>query len=385
MTPTDPGNKKIALAANAAWNIVNFRLGLARGLMAAGYEVIAIAPPDEHVPRIEAAGVRFVPMPMNRKGTNPIEDIGLLWRLYTTLRRERPAVYLGFTIKPNVYGGLACRWLGIASIHNIAGLGFAFGSETLLTRVARQLYSWGLGEALTVFFQNDDDRELLVRQGVVKQDATRRLPGSGVDTERFALQSAPPRAGRAFRVLLCARLLRDKGIAEYAQAARLLHQSGCDIEFRLLGFFDHDNPGAIQPAEIETWEAQGLLRHLGSADDVRPHLAAVDAVALPSYYREGLPRTLLEAASMGKPIVTTDSVGCREAVVDGVTGLLCRPRDPVDLARKLRQLVELPPDELAAMGRRARERAVRDFDEHIVVDRYIDAIGELDLPTDRRG
>jgi glycosyltransferase involved in cell wall biosynthesis len=373
-----PAHKKIVIASNAAWNIANFRLGLAQGLMQAGYEVIAIAPPDEHVPRIEAAGVRFVPVAMNRKGTNPLEDLGLLWRMVATLRKERPLAYLGFTIKPNVYGGLACRWLRIASLHNIAGLGFAFGNETMLTRVARQLYRWGLGAAHTVFFQNDDDRQQLLDAGVVAARRTRRLPGSGVDTRRFTPQPAPAREGRPFRVLLCARLLRDKGIVEYAEAARSLLAQGCDVEFRLLGFFDHDNPAAIQPSEVAAWEAQGLLKHLGSTDDVRPHFACADAVVLPSYYREGVPRTLLEAASMGKPIVTTDWVGCRETVVDQVTGLLCRPRDAADLAAKLRQLMEMPSEHLATMGQRARERIAQEFDERIVVERYLAALAELD-------
>jgi glycosyltransferase involved in cell wall biosynthesis len=367
---------RIVLATNAAWNIANFRLGVARGLMEAGFEVVAVAPPDEHVARIEAAGVRFEPLPMNRKGMNPIEDLVLLWRMFRLLRRERPLAYLGYTIKPNVYGGIACRWLGIASIHNVAGLGFAFARESLLSRVARQLYRWGFGAARLVFFQNEEDRGLMLDAKVVDPAITDRLPGSGVDVDRFTPAPAPSGepAARPFRAVLCARLLREKGIADYAEAARLLKAQGREVEFELLGPFDHDNPSAVAPAEVAAWEAQGLLRHVGGTNDVRPHFAAADVVVLPSYYREGVPRTLLEAASMGRPIVTTDSVGCRETVEDGVTGLLCRPQDPADLAAKIARLMDMPADERERMGLAGRERVRCKFDERIVVQRYVDAV-----------
>lgn len=373
---TTAPNKKIAIASNSAWSIANFRLGLARGLMAAGYEVIAIAPPDEHVPRIESAGLRFVPMPMNRMGTNPLQDLALLHRLLVVLRRERPLAYLGFTIKPNVYGGLACRWLGIASIHNITGLGFVFARRSLVTYVATTLYRWGLGSAQQVFFQNAGDRAMAQAQQIVPANRTALLPGSGVDTQHFTPRPQTAAPGTPFRFLLCARVLWDKGVGEYVEAGRLLRAAGCQAEFQLLGPLGDANPTAIDQAQFDQWVKEGLLRYLGTTDDVRDALAGADCVVLPSYH-EGMSRSLLEAASMAKPIVTTDVPGCRETIVDGKTGLLCQLRNAVDLAEKMHRLMALPPQQLKTMGRLGREHVEREFDERIVVERYLAAIADL--------
>jgi len=365
---------RVMIVANAAWNIANFRMGIARELLAAGYEVVAVAPPDAYVQHLKDAGLRFEPMPMNRKGMNPIEDLLLLKRLYQLIARERPVAYLGYTIKPNVYGGIACRWLGVASIHNVAGLGFAFARNGLLARVARTLYRWAFKRARLVFFQNEEDRRMMIERNVVRADITDRLPGSGVDTLHFAEVPTPEAGDSTFRAVLCARLLREKGIAEYAEAARLLKAEGRVVDFQLLGPFDHDNPSAISRSEVDAWVAQGLLHHAGSTRDVREHFALADVVVLPSFYREGLPRTLLEAASMGRPIVTTDSVGCREAVEDGVTGFLCKPNDARDLADKIACVMDMSRAQRRAFGVAARERIVRDFDERIVIRKYAAAV-----------
>jgi glycosyltransferase involved in cell wall biosynthesis len=368
----------VILSTNAAWNIANFRLGLARGLMEAGYEVVALAPPDAYVPAIEQAGMRFVPLPMNRKGMNPVEDLLLLWRMCRLLARERPAAFLGYTIKPNVYGGIACRWLGIPSIHNVAGLGFAFAREGLLARVARQLYRWAFRRARIVFFQNEEDRRQMVDAGVVEIARTERLPGSGVDTERFSpIVAAVRRETSRFRVVLCARLLREKGIAEFAEAAALLQARGRSVDCVLVGPFDADNPSAISPAEVARWVESGQLRHVGGTDDIRPHFAQADLVVLPSFYREGVPRSLLEAASMGKPIVTTDWIGCRETVIDGKTGFLCRPNDAVDLADKIARMMDMGAEARARMGEAGRRHVEERFDERIVVRHYIDCLATV--------
>lgn len=373
-----PSSRRLFLVSNTAWSIANFRLGLARGLQEAGYEPIAVAPPDEHVGRIEAAGLPYLPLEMNRKGTNPVEDLALMLALRRLMSRWQPMAYLGWTIKPNVYGGLACRQLGIPSIHNIAGLGFAFSQDSLLNRVARQLYRWGLGRAHHVFFQNTDDQQLMLDAGLVAPGIVSRLPGSGVDTTRFPMTPLPPAGERPLRLLMVARLLREKGVGELAEAVRQLRQRGLPIEVRLLGPFDTGNPAALSPEEIRAWVDEGLLQHLGSTDDVRPHLADCDAVVLPSHYREGLPRTLLEAASMGRPIITTDWVGCRDAVVDGLTGWLCQPRDPQDLARCIEALARMDPAARAEMGRQARARIEREFDERLVIRAYLDTLSALD-------
>lgn len=365
---------RIALCLNAAWNIVNFRSGLVRALQKAGHEVIALAPEDEFVPRLLELGVTYVPIDLDRKGTNPLQELKTLLGLRDALRRVRPDVYLGYTPKPNIYGAIACRWLGIPAIVNIAGLGSMFDGQGLRARGMRALYRLALQRCHLVFFQNADDMQAFVRWRIVQSGLSAGLPGSGVDLRHFTPEPIPPRDDAPFVFLLVARLLWAKGLGELVAACRELKSAGLAVECRVLGPIDHGSPDAIPEATVRSWHEEGVIRYLGAAADVRPHLAQAHAVVLPSYYREGLPKTLLEAAAVGRPIVTTDSVGCRDAIVDGQTGFLCRPRNPKDLARAMRQVIALDPAALQAMGAAARRRAQTDFDEQIVIDRYLAAI-----------
>ncbi|MDP6942402.1 MAG: glycosyltransferase family 4 protein [Planctomycetota bacterium] len=369
---------KIAIASNTAWSLVNFRLNLARALQVAGHEVIAIAPPGKESKQLESAGIKFIALPMDNKGANPIADLWLFLRLRRVLRKERPAVYLGYTVKPNVYGGMACQQLGIPSIHNIAGLGTVFIRNSWLTKLVRGLYRCGLRKAARVFFQNPDDLKLFTQHKTVSLKQAKLLPGSGVDTSWFVPKKnlgkkSPPQ----FKFLLSARVLWDKGIGEYAQAARCLLGEGRKVECQLLGFLDVQNRSAIPLEVISNWEQEGIIRYLGCADDVRAILAQADCVVLPSYYREGVPRSLLEAASMGKPLITTDAVGCREAVADGATGFICKPKSAVDLADKMRRMMDLPHDTRATMGRRGREKMKAEFEEKIVIEAYLQEVNLL--------
>jgi glycosyltransferase involved in cell wall biosynthesis len=368
------------LAINSAWNIANFRSGLIRGLQADGWEVVAMAPRDDHVSRIEALGCRFVELPMLGSGTNPREDLRLYRRFKVALAAERPAAFLGFTIKPNVWGSLAAQRLGIPVINNIAGLGTAFIRTNWLTGVARILYRRALRDSHTVLFQNEDDRRYFVDSGLVVSARSARIPGSGVDLIAFAPVPPPARApGEPLRLLFIGRLLRDKGLVELAQAARLLKAQGARIDIELLGFLDTDNRSAIGRDELDCWQAEGLLRYLGSTDDVRPHIATADAIVLPSY-REGVPRTLLEAAAMGRPLIASDAVGCRDAVDNGVNGFLARVGDAADLAAQIARFAALGDTERQAMGRASRAKVERGFDERIVVDTYRRLLRDIAAP-----
>ncbi|MBD3756236.1 MAG: glycosyltransferase family 4 protein [Gammaproteobacteria bacterium] len=370
--------KKIMLAANTAWYLANFRLNLACALKQAGYEVVAVAPPGEDMARFKTNGIRFLPLPMDNKGTNPLVDLMLFLRLVRLLLRERPSGFLAYTPKPNVYGGMACRLLGIPSIHTITGLGTAFIRDTWLSRLVRFLYWHGLRQAHTVFFQNRDDLDLFVDFGIVRAENARRLSGSGVDLSRFAPVPQPKHFdGSPFRFILIARLLWDKGIGEYVAAARMLKAEGRHVEFDLLGFLGVDNPTAISEKTVSDWVNEGSVHYLGSTEDVRPLIARADCVVLPSY-REGTPRSLLEAASMGRPIVTTDSVGCREVIDDGETGFLCRPQDADDLGEKLRLMMDLTSERRSEMGRAGRAKMESEFDERTVIERYLQAVKQLE-------
>lgn len=363
------------IGLNSAWNFANFRGGLIRALLDAGYEVVAVAPPDEHVDRVRQLGCRFIPLPMDARGKHPVRDLLLLLRLWRLMRSERPDVYLGYTIKPNIYGSIAARTLGIPTINNITGLGATFSHDGVIAKTVRGLYGIALKQSRKVFFQNDQDMQLFVEAGLVAQSAAGRLPGSGIDVDRFAVTPLPGRA--PLRFLLIARLLWEKGVLQYVEAARLLHARGVAARFELLGFLDEGNSAAVSVKDVSAWQAEGVVNYLGVSHDVRREISQVDCVVLPTFYREGTPRALLEAAAMGRPIVTTNSIGCADVVDDGVTGYLCRPRDAEDLAQKMYQVVAMSAEERAEMGRRGRLKIEREFNERIVVDKYLNAIREV--------
>lgn len=364
---------KIVICLNTAWNLVNFRAGLIRALVAAGHEVVTVAPDDKYAAGLKALGCRFVPLHMENGGTNPVQDALLTWRFLRLFAHERPDVYLGYTVKPNVYGSIAAHILHIPVINNIAGLGAVFIQDGLLVRVVRWLYRLALKRSAKVFFQNPDDRTLFIDGGMVRAEVTELLPGSGIDLKRFSSLPKPNAENPEFRFLLIARMLRDKGVGEYVDAARLLRQRWPRAEFCLLGFVDVQNPASISRAEMDVWVAEGVVNYLGVSDDVRTQLATADCVVLPSY-REGTPRTLLEAAAMARPIITTNAVGCREVVDDGANGYLCKVRDAGDLAAKMDQMLTLTPQQRTDMGLRGRAKMVAQFDEQIVIEKYLAAI-----------
>lgn len=376
---------RIVIALNLAWNLLNFRAGLIRALVQAGYEVIAVAPRDAYADRLPELGCRYVEMPMDNQGTNPVNDLALMWRFFQLFRRERPAVYLGYTVKPNVYGSLAARLAKVPVINNIAGLGAVFIRKSPVTNLVRGLYRLALGHSGRVFFQNDDDLHLFVEGGLVRESIAGRVPGSGINLKQFSPVHLPNAAPGKVRFLLIARMLWDKGVGEYVEAARALRRSHPEVECCLLGFLDVQNPAAISRAQMDEWVAEGVVTYLGVSDDVREQIAKADCVVLPSY-REGTPRSLLEAAAMARPLVATNAVGCKEVVDDGVTGFLCEVRSPDDLAAKMARIVELSPEDRTSMGLRGRDKVEREFDEQRVVDAYLHAISELiPAPTNHSG
>ncbi|MEO8296167.1 MAG: glycosyltransferase family 4 protein [Burkholderiales bacterium] len=366
--------RRVVLCVNAAWNVLNFRSGLVSSMISSGYEVVAIAPSDEYAADVVALGARFVPLSLSRKGCNPFSELGVLLRLARVLMRERPDVYLGYTIKPNIYGSLVCRALRIPVINNVTGLGAAFAPNSRLTPLVQRLYRWAFGRSSRVFFQNEDDRATFLQAGIVREEQTMRLPGSGIDLAKFAPQPLPAVGpGCTFRFLLVARLLWDKGVGEYVEAARRLRAGGVDVECCLLGFIDEGNPQGIPRQTVEQWHAEGVINYLGSTRDVRPLLASAHCVVLPSY-REGVPRSLLEAASLGRPVITTDAVGCRDTVDDGLSGYLVRPRDVDDLTNKMGAIATMPAPPLAQMGLCGRRKMERQFGEQLVVGQYLQDI-----------
>jgi len=370
---------KVMIVLNTAWNLVNFRIGLIRALVATGYEVVAVAPSDKYADGLAALGCRFIPVPMDNNGINPARDLLLLWRLFCLLRTERPNVYLGYTVKPNVYGSLAARALGIPVINNIAGLGTVFIRGGWLSLFVKSLYRLALSRSQKVFFQNNDDRQLFIRSRLVHDGVTDLLPGSGIDLIQFPPTPLPVNV--PVRFLLIARMLWDKGVGEFVEAARLLKQRGVGADFCLLGVLDLQNPVAISRQQMSAWVAEGVVNYLGVSDNVKVEIAQADCIVLPSY-REGTPRALLEAAAMARPIVTTDSVGCRNVVDDGINGYLCKPKNSSDLADKMLRILSMSHNEREVMGLRGREKVKREFDEKIVIRKYLEAIKVAILKSD---
>jgi glycosyltransferase involved in cell wall biosynthesis len=357
--------------SNTAWSLFNFRLNLMRTLRADGHKVIGVAPADAFMSRLESEGFPFEAVAISSGGVNPLVEIRSVFNLWRVLRRQRVDLVLSYTPKGNLYSALAAIASGSQFVPNVSGLGRAFIRRSPVTWAALLLYRMTFRRAARVFFQNHEDLGMFLRAKLVSPDKAERIAGSGVDLERFKPSPLPRgRSPRAPVFLLVARMLWDKGVGEYVAAARQVKAIYPEATFGLLGHIASQNPDAISPDQIGAWVREGVVTYLGSTDDVRPYLADADCIVLPSYYREGVPRVLLEAAAMGRPLITTDAAGCRDTVIDGETGLTCRARDVDDLAAKLKTFVTLPISVRQRMSERGRAFVVQRFSEDTVIERY---------------
>jgi glycosyltransferase involved in cell wall biosynthesis len=351
-----------------AMTLATFRGPLFRALRAQGHEVIAIAGDNDERAAAQLAewGVSFEPVLLERAGLNPFVDFTTVIRLVRLMRRVKPDVYLGYTAKPVIFGTLAARIAGVPRRFAMTtGLGYAFAEGDEIKRrivrgIATLLYRVALHFSDRVIFQNEDDRAELIQRGVVRADKTARVNGSGVDLDRF--QPAPLPSGATTFVMI-ARLLRDKGVREYAEAARLVRARFPQAGFVLVGPYD-PNPAAIRPDEIQRWVADGSIDYRGELSDVRPAIAESHVYVLPSY-REGVPRSVLEAMAMARPVITTDAIGCRETTVDGVNGFLVPPKNAQALADAAIKLIQ-DPQLVARMAAESEKRARELFDAKAV-------------------
>ena len=378
---------KIILFANTDWYLFNFRLSLAKALRTQGHEVLLISPPGEYGVRLQAQGFRWEALPMDRKSLNPLQELRLLGYLCQLYRREQPALAHHFTIKCVVYGSIAALVARVpARMNAVAGMGYVFTNQALKARLLRPVVR-GLmrlvlnGRGARLILQNNDDMAAFAKAGLARPELTRLVMGSGVDLTRFTprglsgLQAEAGQAVQPTRVVLAARLLWDKGIAEYAEAARQLKAKGLSIRFLLAGAPDPGNPAAIPQATLDGWQAENLIELLGQVSDMAALFATADMVVLPSY-REGLPKSLIEAAACALPLVTTDVPGCREVVTHEVDGLLVPVKDAQALGDAMERL-HADPVWARRLGLAARARALREFDEKIVIRKTLAVYGEL--------
>ena len=361
---------KIIFFANTDWYLYNFRLPLAKYLRDHNLEVVMLSPIGPYGKLLSAEGFRWIGLDMNRRSLNPGRELGLIRRIAAVYAAEKPDIVHHFTIKCVVYGSLIARWQGIRNrVNAVTGLGYVFSADGLRARllrpVVRSLIRAALGgDGSCLILQNKDDVDAFTASRLADQKSTHLIMGSGVDTGLFRPHADRRDGSSVMRVLLASRLLWDKGIREYIAAARLLRKQGLAVEFLLAGSPDAGNPGSVSSSQVTKWQKTGCVTYLGHVSDMPGLLREIDVAVLPSY-REGVPRSLLEAAACALPIITTDVPGCREVVSHGVNGLLVPARDPAALADAIRCLYDAPGERLR-MGREARLKAVTEFDQTIV-------------------
>lgn len=370
-------------------SVLNFRGKLLEAIAAHGYEIHIMAPefadfPEEQQ-KLQALGYHLHEIPMQRTGTNPLADLKLLKNLYQQIRHIQPDYVLSYTIKPVIYGTLA-SWLAKVP-HRFAlitGLGYAFqnvesGKHSLFQKMVHGLYAQALKHSDKVFFQNPDDLKLFQDMHLLEADKLAVVVnGSGVNVQDFDVMPLPKNQQGQVKAsfLLIARLLGDKGVREYAESARIIKAQYPEAEFHLVGWID-DNPSAISQAELDEWIADGRLKYWGKLSDVRPAIAQSSVYVLPSY-REGTPRTVLEAMAMGRAIITTDAPGCRETISHGVNGYLVEVKSVDDLAQSMQYFIE-DPKLIEFMGQRSREIALNKYDVHQVNKHMLAEMGIIDI------
>ena len=349
---------KIVIIANNSYGLYLFRRQLISALIEKGHEVIALTPYDIDVDNLKALGATLVETPIDRRGTNPITDYSLMKLYKKELKRINPDLVITYTIKPNVYGGLVCRQMKIPYVANVTGLGTAFESSGVLKKVATILNKTALKRAKVVFFENTKNRDAFVNTGIVAQGKTHVLHGAGVDLNHFSYKQYPNNP--EFRFLFIGRVMKEKGVDELLQSMKRLVSEGVQCSLDILGYYEENYKDILDEAVKEGW-----LRYHGNQPDVRPFIAACDCFVLPSYH-EGMANTNLECASSGRPIITSNIPGCKEAIVEG-SGLLCEPKNVESLYKTMKEMIELSKKEREQMGRVGRKHMEDVFDKQKVV------------------
>ena len=365
--------KKVLIAINFDEGLFNFRKELIEALVAAAYEVHIALPDGEYIPRLKQMGCIFHETAFRRRGKNPFQECRLIARYGRILKEVRPDVVLTYTIKPNLYMGMLCGMRRIPYITTITGLGTAVEGTGLLQKMTQMMYRMAMRKASVVFFQNAANEKLFTDRKIAP-GKHRMLPGSGVNLEHFSYQGFPAEGPVEF--LFISRVMKEKGIEQYLDAAEAVRKRYPDTVFRILGFLEEDYEGTKR---LRRMAEQGIVRFEGSVEDVVPYIRNSQCTVHPSFYPEGMSNVCLESAACGRAVITTDRAGCRETVKDGETGFLVQERDSADLIEKILRFLEMPVKEREQMGRRGRAYMESCFDRRIVVKHYLDAVAELTM------
>jgi len=304
-----PADKLIAFVSNSAWSVYNFRLDVIRYLIDHGFQVMVLAPDDEYSSYLQESGCRFIPLDFNNKTENPIADLFFYRQLKALYRQHRPDFIFHYVAKPNIYGSLAAAAVGIPSVAVITGLGYPFAKRNWLYRLVKQLYKRALRKTREVWFLNNEDAKIFINEHIVNIEKAKVLPGEGIDTDYFyAHHRNAKKENEPFTFIMSTRLLKSKGISLYADAARILKKKNYSVRFELIGFFEQHHPDSIAREELDRWQKEGLIHYGGFVKDVRPFLQRADCFVFPSFYNEGVPRCLMEAASMELPVMSREPV-----------------------------------------------------------------------------
>ena len=367
--------KQIIIVANTTWNIYNFRLNIIRKLINEGHEVIVMAPVDKFIFYTESLPqVQHIPiLHLHRDSVNPLQDLRLLFELIGLYRKYKPDLVLHYTVKPNIFGGFAARLLGIPSVAVVTGLGYSLIHEGWINVVTRLLYKFSLPHHRKVIFENSDDKKLFEEARLVSSTRTMAIKGCGVDTTVFSPNGDGRQEGNLTFTFI-GRLLYDKGVKEFIEAAQLIQQND-HIRFWLVGEIDKENPSSIRNEDLMKWIRDPKIHYHGATDNIRKFIEKSDCIILPSY-REGMPRVIMEAMSMERPVITTDTAGCRETVDDNINGYLVPVKDSNALAGAINKFIQLDPDSKLLMGKAGRTKVLKEFDDKIIADQLYLALRE---------
>jgi glycosyltransferase involved in cell wall biosynthesis len=360
---------KVLILANADSGLYKFRLELLQELRKLGHDVSIALPDGPYIPKMTELGCRFYETPMDRRGTNPLRELGLLLTYRRIVRETRPDAVLTYTIKPNIYGGLVCRFRKVPVIANITGLGASIENGGFLRSLTLFLYRAALKKAFRVFFQNKENMEFMERQKVVAGRKHRLIPGSGVNTDHFRYMDYP--GGEKIHFLFIGRIMEEKGIEQYLDAAVAITRRHPNTVFHILGSCEEK-----YEHRLRLMQDTGFVHCHGFADDVREYLKFAHCTIHPSYW-EGMSNVLLESAACGRPVIASDISGCREIVEDGVTGFLFERRNSAALIAAIKQFLALDRDSQTDMGLAGRLKMVREFDRKLVVAAYTDALKDI--------
>lgn len=367
-------SRKIALVANTAWNLWNFRRALLESLANEGVELLCLAPEDDFKEKLaEIKGVRFIALKhLSRKSLSPLSNLRTLAELVRQLRREKPELAIFYTVKPNIFGSIAAYLTNTPAIATVEGLGYAATASPFFRQIIFWLYRFAFRFVKKVVFLNHDDQAEFLHHRVVPSHKTLVIKGTGVDTVHFYPEENTEQEPV---MLFIGRLLSDKGIREFVRAAGTVKEIVPKARFQILGSLDAGNPASIEPDELLHWIENQHVEYLGQTDDVRPFIARASVVVLPSY-REGMPRALLEGMAMGKPIITTDSVGCRETVDEGKNGFIVPSENAEALTDAMLRFLKLSSAQQRAMGHLSRQKAAAEFSNSVVLPQYLQLIRE---------